>query len=69
MNSAKNKRKMFKSHSAKMFSAYQRREAISTDVCMRVAISWDPCCSGDEIEVELDVVWSIKPKLQEICKM
>ena len=32
------------------FFSYWRREAMCTDVRMRVAISWDPCNSGDEIE-------------------
>ena len=29
-----------------------RIEVISTDVHMRVAMSWDPCGSGDEIELD-----------------
>ena len=43
------KEKVQISFSKKNFSHW-RREAMSTDVRMRVAISWDPCNSGDEIE-------------------
>ena len=36
--------------SRKMFASFLNAQSESTDVCMRTAISWDPCGSGDEIE-------------------
>ena len=49
--SAKCKRNFSEFHSAKIFAAYRRREAISAGVRMCDAISWDPCGSGDEKEL------------------
>ena len=47
------KRNFSEFHSAKIFAAFRRREARSTDGRMRDAISWDPCGSGDEIEFHI----------------
>ena len=38
------------------FASYWRCEAVSTDVCMCVAILWEPCGSGDEIEFYFEVL-------------
>ena len=36
--------------SRKIFASFLSVQSESTDMCMRAAISWDPCGSGDEIE-------------------
>ena len=39
--------------SIKNFASFLKARSESTDVRMRTAISWDPCGSGDEIEIAL----------------
>ena len=43
--------KLSKLCAARNLAANRRREAISTDVRTRDALSWEPCGSGDEIEL------------------
>ena len=37
----------------KIFAPFLKARSESTDVHMRTAISWEPCGSGDEIELRI----------------